>query len=127
MKNKYRVLDSGRFAKHPFINVDSSWDNCDFETEKEAREYANKWLGSYGPLPKDYKVGDEFTYIMNHNSISIVKIIGLDINKVLANISNAMESLEGEEVARIHNDLCAKKIRYLGDDDSAWEYTGEDD
>lgn len=123
MKNKYRVLDHERPAKYPNVNVDSSWENCDFETEKKAREYANLWLGKYGPLPKNYKIGD--TFDATYCNVSIVIISEIAIDKVLENISKAMESLDGEEITKIHNDVCSKKIRYLGD--SVWEYTGEDD
>lgn len=49
----------------------------------------------------------------------------IDINEVIKNIRNAMESLDGEEVAEVHNLICYKKIRY--DEDSMWEYTGEED
>ena len=41
------------------------------------------------------------------------------------NINTAMEELTGEELAELHNQVCAKKIRY--EEDSTWEYTGEDD
>lgn len=49
----------------------------------------------------------------------------IGIDEVIANIREAMESLDGNEVAEAHNLLCDKKIRY--DEDSMWEYTGEED
>jgi hypothetical protein len=49
----------------------------------------------------------------------------LNIAEVIVNIAEAVESLTGEEVARIHNDICKRKIRYI--EDNVWEYTGETD
>ena len=37
---------------------------------------------------------------------------------IIENISNAMESCDGEEVARIHNNICSSKIEY--DKDNQW-------
>lgn len=44
---------------------------------------------------------------------------------VFQNICDALDELDGEEVACIHNSLCSRKIKYLSD--NFWEYTGEDD
>ena len=49
----------------------------------------------------------------------------LDDKQVLFNIGKAFEELSGNEIAEIHNQICAKKIQYDGDD--VWSYTGEDD
>ena len=50
----------------------------------------------------------------------------LDADGILSNIGSALDSIdEGEIIARIHNGLCGRKVRYIGD--SMWEYTGEDD
>lgn len=49
----------------------------------------------------------------------------MGIDEVIANIREAMESLNGDEVAEVHNLICDKKIRY--GEDSLWEYTGEED
>lgn len=49
----------------------------------------------------------------------------LTFTGVMGNILNAMEELDGEQIADIHNQICSRKIKY--DEDSLWEYTGEDD
>lgn len=51
-----------------------------------------------------------------------VKVIGE--LELLDRIKEAVLSLDdGEEMARIHNELHHEKVRYLGD--SLWELTGE--
>ena len=43
----------------------------------------------------------------------------LDFEAVIRNISIAMEELDGNIVAKIHNQICMEKIRYV--EDSLWE------
>jgi len=50
---------------------------------------------------------------------------GLTFTDVTDNIIEAMEELDGEQIAEIHNQICSRKIDYL--EDSIWDYTGEDD
>lgn len=54
----FRVIDTGKDAR---IGT-GVWGICEFSTLEKAIRYANKWLYKYGPLPKDYKVGDKFFY-----------------------------------------------------------------
>ena len=49
----------------------------------------------------------------------------LDFEDIMAGLRIAIGEQDGEEVARIYNQICAKKISY--DEDSLWQYTGEDD
>ena len=49
----------------------------------------------------------------------------VSFSDLVSNIMEAMESLSGEEVAKVHNEICSRKIRYV--EDSQWEYTEEDD
>lgn len=49
----------------------------------------------------------------------------MDENQVIENIKKAFESLTGEEIATVHNEICAKKIKYM--EDNVWEYTGKED
>ena len=42
----------------------------------------------------------------------------IDFDEVMKNIREAMESLDGEEVANVHNSICDTKIEY--DEDSLW-------
>jgi hypothetical protein len=49
----------------------------------------------------------------------------LVVDDLLANIKKAWEGLTGNEIANIHNDVCARKIEYI--EDSMWRYTGEKD
>lgn len=41
-------------------------------------------------------------------------------DQVFANILKAFETLSGEEIARIHNEICSRQIKY--NEDSVWEY-----
>ena len=45
--------------------------------------------------------------------------------EVMNNIRSSIEEQDGETVARIHNQIHAEKIKYIGD--SLWKYTGEKD
>lgn len=56
---KFVVIDSGNPARYP---NSATWGKCEFQTFEEAVEYANDWLGDYGPLPPTYKVGARFNY-----------------------------------------------------------------
>jgi hypothetical protein len=49
----------------------------------------------------------------------------LGTKEIMSNISDAITELTGDDIAKIHNEICARKIRYTGDD--IWEYTGEID
>ena len=40
----------------------------------------------------------------------------LNIADVINDISEAFEELDGEEIAKIHNEICLSKIKYEGDD-----------
>jgi hypothetical protein len=47
----------------------------------------------------------------------------LDIEQVLANIADTLKhEMDGGYIARIHNEICAKKIRYSSD--STWDRSG---
>jgi DNA-binding protein Fis len=43
----------------------------------------------------------------------------IDFFKVMEDIRDAMESLDGEEVANVYNLICDNKIKYI--EDSIWE------
>jgi hypothetical protein len=50
----------------------------------------------------------------------------LHFSELTERLSNALDSLDGEDYARVFNMICGgRKIRYVGDD--VWEETGEDD
>ncbi len=50
----------------------------------------------------------------------------VSFDDVMSNIREALDcSLDGEEIAELHNRVYNKKIRYI--EDSVWEYTGEQD
>jgi len=51
--------------------------------------------------------------------------MSLTFEVIVKNIADAMEEIEEEEITKIHNKICAAKIKYLGN--SQWEYTGEND
>lgn len=42
------VYDNNKKAKCPEHNVNSSWNECSYDTFKEALDYARHWLGVYG-------------------------------------------------------------------------------
>ncbi len=44
----------------------------------------------------------------------------IDETQVINNIKEAFESLSGDEISEIHNNVCADQIEYLGD--SEWKY-----
>jgi len=46
-KTKYQVLDNNKLACYPHHDVDESCNNAEFDTVKEAQEYARKWLVSW--------------------------------------------------------------------------------
>lgn len=58
----FRVYDGDLPARYPEVQVDPSWSNCDFPTFEEAKEYASKWLGIYGPFPDVFLAGDRYYY-----------------------------------------------------------------
>jgi hypothetical protein len=49
----------------------------------------------------------------------------LGFQDVVDNITDALTEMDGETVARIHNQICSRKVEYL--EDSQWEYSGEKD
>jgi hypothetical protein len=51
--------------------------------------------------------------------------MSLSFQDIVDNISEAMISLDGEEVVEVHNRICSRKIKYI--EDSQWEYTDEND
>ena len=48
----------------------------------------------------------------------------LDNDDVIKNISNALESLSGNEIASVYNEICDKKITYKGD--SVWHMDSQE-
>ena len=40
----------------------------------------------------------------------------LEFAEVMEDISEAMQELDGKEIAKIHNEICLSKIKYEGDD-----------
>jgi hypothetical protein len=44
----------------------------------------------------------------------------LDIKDIIKNITSALECLDGDEVAEVHNFICANHIEYV--EDSIWKY-----
>lgn len=54
----FAVFDNGR----PAVFRESGWTKYQFDTFEEAVAYANRWLGVCGPLPGDFKVGEEYDY-----------------------------------------------------------------
>lgn len=52
----YTVYESGKPCKFPEHKVDPSWNNATFETLEEAIQYADNWLGIYGPFHIDSDV-----------------------------------------------------------------------
>jgi len=68
----FKVLDTDRDA---CLLKSVWWEKCEFATLDKAIRYANKWLYRYGPLPKDYKVGDKFLYSGCEAGDSWVQII----------------------------------------------------
>jgi len=42
----------------------------------------------------------------------------IGIKDILDNIKSAFQSIDGDRIADIHNDICSTKIEYLGD--SIW-------
>lgn len=58
--SRFMVLDNGKLARYPEHKVDKSWRFGWFNNFQTAKEYANRWLGAFGPYPFD-KTG-EFDY-----------------------------------------------------------------
>lgn len=53
----------------------------------------------------------------------VVTVVTVDA--VISNISSAIDELDGDDIAELHNTICSRKIRYVAD--NFFEYTGEDD
>jgi hypothetical protein len=59
----------------------------------------------------------------------------LGYGHLLNNIHQTLEKLSGDDFAKIHNKICAKKVKYTGVSKkygqgygvNLWEYTEEDD
>ena len=49
----------------------------------------------------------------------------LTFQDIVDNITEAMISLNGEEIVELHNKICSRKIVYITD--SIWKYNGETD
>ena len=49
----------------------------------------------------------------------------MTFDEVIASIKDAMESLDGENIADIHNAICFAQIRY--DEDNQWDEIGTDE
>ena len=49
----------------------------------------------------------------------------LTFQDIVDNIAEALTEVPLEEVVRIHNETCSRKVEYL--EDSLFTYTGEDD
>lgn len=50
----------------------------------------------------------------------------LSFQDVLENIEDAVTEIsDGEEIARIHNSICSRKVKYI--EDNIWEYEDEED
>ncbi len=49
----FKVYENDKPAAYPHVNIHSSWNQYEFETFKEAKNYADKYLGLYGPFPFD--------------------------------------------------------------------------
>lgn len=69
---EYQVFDNNKTADTVgYPEMHSSWKNSKFPSFEEAVAYANNWLGMYGPLPENFKIGDKFTYGSEDCSIEI--------------------------------------------------------
>jgi hypothetical protein len=49
----------------------------------------------------------------------------IGFQQIMKNIQTAFDELTGDDIAEIHNKVCARKVEYCGD--SIWKYTGEKD
>lgn len=68
----FQVLDNERPAQYPECAVSSSWKNSKFETFEEAAQYANNWLGVYGPI--NFMVGVPVKYSGYGDTIEIREV-----------------------------------------------------
>ena len=50
-------------------------------------------------------------------------IMQLTFSDLLANITEALDDLDYDDLTKAHNEICGKKVRHL--DYGVWEYTGE--
>ena len=46
---------------------------------------------------------------------------------VLDNICNVLSDMDEDDIVKINNEICAKKIRYVEGSLTPWEFTGEND
>ena len=81
----------------------------------------------YAEGSKSWAYGSKSWYINGHSitEAEFTARTNISISEVLNNIKEAIESLDGEEVANLHNEICRSKIIYVGA--GFWKYTGETD
>lgn len=97
------------------------WECCDeIEYEKLTDEMIAQALKEKIPAEEDKLLAG-----LASGELRVVAGKVLHIDEVMHNIRVSVEEMDGDDVARAHNSICAKKIRYL--EDSEWELTGEDD
>lgn len=70
------VLDNDMYADervHTKLKG-KGWASCEFDTIEKAIEYANKWLGKYGPLPNHWPLNRKWSYSGAGDTIEIKEI-----------------------------------------------------
>lgn len=53
--------------------------------------------------------------------------MSLSFQDVVDNILDTMTELDEEQITKIHNDICSRKIKSVEINSEKWEYTDEDD
>lgn len=71
----YQVLDNDKPADSTgyVILKDKGWDTSKFQNINEAIDYADRWLGEYGPIPQDFSLGKRFYYGPFEDYLTIVE------------------------------------------------------
>lgn len=69
----FQVLDNDKPADCYNHSVHSSWNCSEFETLKEAQDYADKWMGMYGP-GYPLKQDEEFDY-SGYGDVIVIRVV----------------------------------------------------
>ncbi len=72
---KYFVLENDRPAEYPLTEA---WNNCRFDSFKEAETYARDWLNDWQPVsqltPEDWEKG------YNYSLYDVVRIVKIHVS-----------------------------------------------
>ena len=70
----FEVRENNKPCDADHFPVSAIFNNGRFDTLDQAIGYLNLWLGDYGPVSEDFKVGDVFDYSGYGDVVTIVEV-----------------------------------------------------